>query len=85
MVVGYLRKWSSRLGRHRMIVREDAEMVTPFCSTYIDFLAGKRLRAKAPEVENVLYSVPSHDIDVNIDALKDAIKYLEWLKLGEDS
>lgn len=83
VVVGYLRKWSDKLGRHRMAEREDSEMMTPFCSTYLDFLACHKLGERAPEVENVLYSVPSHDIDTNINALKEAIAYLEWLKIGE--
>jgi len=84
LIPGSVRKWSEALGRHTLAVRDDPEMCTPMCAMVIDVLACGRLTPLAPEVPVTIYSVPSDDIDRNILALREAIKYLEWLKIGEN-
>lgn len=84
IIPGSVRKWSETMGRHSLAEREDPEMCTPMCARVIDVLACGRLTPLAPEVPVTIYSVPSNDIDRNILALREAIKYLEWLKIGEN-
>lgn len=82
VIPGFVRKWTDRLGRHSLADREDAEMCTPMCAQIIDVLACGKQPALGLEKPVMIYSVPTHDIDENIHALKEAIKYLEWLKIG---
>jgi len=84
IIPGSVRKWTENLGRHALAVRDDPEMCTPMCARVIDVLACGKLKALSDEMPVTIYSVPSHDIDTNIDALKEAIAYLEWLKIGEN-
>ena len=85
VIPGSVRKWSESLGRHALSLRDDPEMCTPMCARVIDVLACHKLGILGPETPITIYSVPSHDLDKNILALKEAIKYLEWLKIGEQA
>lgn len=82
IIPGSVRKWSEAMGRHSLAEREDPEMCTPMCGRIIDVLAGRKLPERGEEVPVTIYSVAGHDLDENIESLKEALKYLEWLKLG---
>lgn len=82
IIPGSVRKWSETMGRHSLLDREDTEMCTPMCGRIIDVIAGRKLPERGEEVPVTIYSVAGHDIDENIEALKEVVKYLEWLKIG---